>query len=1101
MSSSLSLRVSQEYPSLVELAKVLELVLDLLKSATKQLSKSGVSHDALVLAELPSELPILSMLPLLESLQTEIVDAQQKQADSTEPGSNSHPAVLGLRDRQVVSQALDILLLFEILPRLPPGVGVPLHSRMSSNASAVITQLMQLPSSKHMWKPSPSATLSQLITQLVYIIDKQSQIFGEGDVATLVITKFHADLLACLFTLAYSPLPPKDKAVPLPPYVESDSEHRIWLRRAFTRIFDASNPYLLLESLTTLLNAASSSPASTETTNQTETQAKGRRRAPHWFITLCSRFLTRVVCKYPNDGMRIALDFLVGQDDSPSTEKTDRIASLILTPPAQMDPQSYWNSVIPQLRNLATSAYSEQQPSSTAPPEVRERIVQTAIYALRQLADSHSDAFDSLVAQPLLKPLLQWQTTCPLPLVLNEQTKEADQNQSVTSSLLNINKTSAPLPRITELDGKDPGHIPDEKVLATWEDLLAILEQLQQLVLSGIPSAKLVSALVAPVFLPLFYWFSFEQQQEKSAGSSSNLATTADVLRDILVTSLRILPTSAATALILELVQHTRDEHLDWPEFMSIDKQQTVLAWRGARLSSSDHSAQDNSQSMVSVSALMDILGSTKLLSLCGDVFLAMLREQEAMVDILEDTFAGNTNMVRSWWMISQVILAIVEKFGTRVLTRHTDILAFILSILDRHGSAAASTDVANRNTFSQDMSSLEELVESLGISDKQGSAVASEGLDEQFDLLERKVGGFEMVVLSLMLLGQILDASEQAAFAGSHERAEIRDMPTIEWNSESLQLLRRIQDSVKQLNTLTVPMVSQLCTVSRHQIALILALNSTLPQESDSNLATKTEQERFSAAIHDIRDDLVPVKAHGMIELRNMVLAKSTVFESPDKLDAVISLFVELTHDSDSFLYLNAIRGLAALADTHGSKFIPQLVDMYGSNEPIDQRLRIGEALLQCVQRAGMMLGEYAQSIVPQLLDIIRHENDVVSVHSAISILAACARACSVAMHRWLDEIALTLDNLLVLMANSEDEQKMAVRRASVVFWVDLVTGYESRLLQMADGQVLKTIYKTLRQLAHSDSDELVRIHAQTGIDQIDSTIREQLIPSNYLP
>ncbi|KAJ2626683.1 hypothetical protein H4R22_004719 [Coemansia sp. RSA 1290] len=398
-------------------------------------------------------------------------------------------------------------------------------------------------------------------------------------------------------------------------------------------------------------------------------------------------------------------------------------------------------------------------------------------------------------------------------------------------------------------------------------------------------------------------------------------------------------------------------------------------------------------------------------------------------------------------------------------------------------------------------MSSLEELVESLGISDKQGSVVASEGLDEQFDLLERKVGGFEMVVLSLMLLGQILDASEQAAFAGSHERAEIRDMPTIEWNSESLQLLRRIQDSVKQLNTLTVPMVSQLCTVSRHQIALILALNSTQPQESDSNLATKTEQERFSAAIRDIRDDLVPVKAHGMIELRNMVLAKSTVFESPDKLDAAISLFVELTHDSDSFLYLNAIRGLAALADTHGSKFIPQLVDMYGSNEPIDQRLRIGEALLQCVQRAGMMLGEYAQSIVPQLLDIIRHENDVVSVHSAISILAACARACSVAMHRWLDEIALTLDNLLVLMANSEDEQKMAVRRASVVFWVDLVTGYESRLLQMADGQVLKTIYKTLRQLAHSDSDELVRIHAQTGIDQIDSTIREQLIPSNYLP
>ncbi|KAJ2847748.1 hypothetical protein IWW36_003691 [Coemansia brasiliensis] len=958
-----------------------------------------------------------------------------------------------------------------------------------------------------MWKPSPSVTISQLITRLVSIIDKQSQVSGEGDVASLVITKFHADLLACLLVLAYSPLPPKDKADLLPPYVESDPEHRIWLRRAFTRIFDASNPYLLLESLTTLLNAASTSPANTKMTNQTENQAKGRRRAPRWFITLCSRFLTRVICKYPNDGMRIALDFLVGQDDSPSTEKTDRISSLILTPPAQMDPQSYWDSVIPQLRNLINSAHQEQQPSFTARPEVHERIVQTSIYALRQLADSHSDVFDSLVAQPLINPLLKWRTTCPLPPAINEQTKAPDQSQSITSSLLNISETSIP-PRITELNAKELDHVAADKVIATWDDLFAILEQLQQLVLTGIPSVKLVSMLVAPAFLPLFHWFSFEQQQEKPAGSSNNLATTADVLRDILITSLRILPTPAATALIIELVQHTRDENLDWPEFISIGKQQTGLAWRSACLPDSNKNLQDNSQSMVSVSALMDILGSTKLLSLCGDVFLTMLREQEAMVDMLENTSAGNANIVRSWWMVSQVILAIVDKFGTRVLTRHTDILAFILGILDHHGSAA-NADIANQHANGQDGNSnkdtpsLEDLIQSLGISENRGSSFVGEDLDEQFDMLERKVGGLEMVVLSLMLLGQILDASEQAAFAGSHERAEIRDMPTIEWNSQSLQLLRRIQDSVKQLNTKAVPMVSQLCAVSRHQIALILALNSTQSQEAtDSNLATKSEQERFSAAIRDIRDDLVPVKAHGMIELRNMVLAKSTVFENPDQLETVISLFVELTHDSDSFLYLNAIRGLAALADTHGSKFIPQLVAMYGSNEPIDQRLRIGEALLQCVQRAGMMLGEYAQSIVPQLLNIItRHENDAVVVHSAISILAACARACSVAMHRWLDEIALTLDNLLVLMANSEDEQEMAVRRASVVFWVDLVTGYESRLLQMADGQVLKAIYKTLRQLAHSDSDELVRIHAQTGIDQIDSTIREQLIPSNYLP
>ncbi|PIA19778.1 hypothetical protein COEREDRAFT_20225, partial [Coemansia reversa NRRL 1564] len=117
----------------------------------------------------------------------------------------------------------------------------------------------------------------------------------------------------------------------------------------------------------------------------------------------------------------------------------------------------------------------------------------------------------------------------------------------------------------------------------------------------------------------------------------------------------------------------------------------------------------------------------------------------------------------------------------------------------------------------------------------------------------------------------------------------------------------------------------------------------------------------RFNNALRDAHSELVPIKAHGIIELRNMVISKSTALHNTERMDAVISVFVKMVRETDSFLYLNAIRGLSALADHQGHRFIPQLVDMYtDSTCTIDQRLRVGESLQQSIVRAGQMLGEY---------------------------------------------------------------------------------------------------------------------------------------------
>lgn len=63
------------------------------------------------------------------------------------------------------------------------------------------------------------------------------------------------------------------------------------------------------------------------------------------------------------------------------------------------------------------------------------------------------------------------------------------------------------------------------------------------------------------------------------------------------------------------------------------------------------------------------------------------------------------------------------------------------------------------------------------------------------------------------------------------------------------------------------------------------------------------------------------------------------------------------------SFIYLNSIKGLSALTDVHGNEIIKKLGAIYSDeNQTLDNRLRVGEALLQTIQRAGSALGRYGK-------------------------------------------------------------------------------------------------------------------------------------------
>ncbi|KAJ2746891.1 hypothetical protein GGI20_000970 [Coemansia sp. BCRC 34301] len=477
---------------------------------------------------------------------------------------------------------------------------------------------------------------------------------------------------------------------------------------------------------------------------------------------------------------------------------------------------------------------------------------------------------------------------------------------------------------------------------------------------SSVPLTAMLSALVVPAFASLLRWLAFELESEDGGGR-------ADALRELLASTLAHLPRAAAISTVLGAVQTTFEPK-----------------------------EEEAAQRCVPVDALLDVLASDQVRSIIGDVFMTLLREQGALLDLLRGGVADDS-LPRKWWLVSQTTMSMVDSLGPRVLASHVDVLSFVLATMQKESD-----------------------------DDNEGAE---------------------------MLLAQMMDTSQEttlAALASSmgdlgRDAGPVVDplMPLIVWDEVALDLLRRIYAQTKRLaeDSAAPTVVAKQASSAKLRIALVLALHGETHSSKEPTTTAfepdNVDVTRFNTAIHDVRSDLAPVQAHGIIELRSMVLAKSPALVRTERLDAVIAVFTEMARNPDSYIYLNAIRGLAAMADSLGSRFVPLLAQMYtDQGVPLEDRLRVGEALQMTVSRAGPTLAQYAEHVVPRLLAAIDFSVDEeVITHSALAVLAAVARACPLALQKWVAEITPTIDTILMLLAAPP-----VVRRTTVIVWVDLL-------------------------------------------------------------
>lgn len=158
-------------------------------------------------------------------------------------------------------------------------------------------------------------------------------------------------------------------------------------------------------------------------------------------------------------------------------------------------------------------------------------------------------------------------------------------------------------------------------------------------------------------------------------------------------------------------------------------------------------------------------------------------------------------------------------------------------------------------------------------------------------------------------------------------------------------------------------------------RLVMTARLASTSSSAARTSLTGEEEtvQQIYQKALVLLQDPILPVRAHGLLLLRQLVSpplhAKSPRLD-PALAPAVLSIFQQSVLDDDSYIFLNAVQGLAGMVDIYGTIVLKGLVQDYSngldrgttSQQDVDTRLRIGEALGIVIKRCGETLASYCK-------------------------------------------------------------------------------------------------------------------------------------------
>ncbi|KAF9451696.1 hypothetical protein P691DRAFT_723445 [Macrolepiota fuliginosa MF-IS2] len=275
---------------------------------------------------------------------------------------------------------------------------------------------------------------------------------------------------------------------------------------------------------------------------------------------------------------------------------------------------------------------------------------------------------------------------------------------------------------------------------------------------------------------------------------------------------------------------------------------------------------------------------------------------------------------------------------------------------------------------------------------------------------------------------------------------------PDDELTETAISLLLSVLEADEDLSARTMPILNDIFSLleplskdgsstirplareARLVMTARLASTSQHPKQRNKNKTDEEEsaQETYQKALKLLQDPILPVRAHGLLLLRQLVTSsKENKGQGIRALDpaltpAILSIFLQSVQDEDSYIFLNSVQGLAAMADGLGREVLKGLVSEYAgkleglgasvvTQQEVDVRTRVGEALGIVIKRCGDTLGIYADILVPPLFKLVRTQGIPTTLRtSAVSLLGECINTYPLAVLSYIEDLAGAMIDLL---------------------------------------------------------------------------------------
>lgn len=247
-----------------------------------------------------------------------------------------------------------------------------------------------------------------------------------------------------------------------------------------------------------------------------------------------------------------------------------------------------------------------------------------------------------------------------------------------------------------------------------------------------------------------------------------------------------------------------------------------------------------------------------------------------------------------------------------------------------------------------------------------------------------------------------------------------------------------------------------------------------------------------LTRALTSLNDPLIPIRAHGLFLLRQLIEKKSEAIS----LEFVIDLHLLQLKDPEPFIYLNVIKGLDALLLFNKTETLPVLLSIYGDGKyALDERLRVGEVLLRFIDHANNTLsGNTAKYVMSTILGIVRVPADQLEKQdnrlrmSAMSLLGVCSKSNPAGIAEQLPD---AFDCVLGILNLETLKDELIMRRSAIVLINDLITGPGG--LESVPQTYGKKCLTLLNYVAETDNDLLVREQLKDVIFHIQELFRLQ--------